>query len=273
MRLEPKTVDTDGVPRGLNLTRASLLASMKYPWDAGSAEADPSGRDKFGFYEDDRDVFDWVRSGVPERSLSLEATIMDFSDDVAYSVHDFEDAIVNGFIDPTLLSDSNHRDEVLHTMVSWVGHDQADSLGAAWERLTGVTGWVSSFRPQRAELARLKNLTSTLIGRFALSAVVDDTRKTLVVPAETAAEITVLKGIVSVHVMAHTARQPIYLEQRAMLISLAEHLYSHPESLDPVFSGDWTLATTPAERKRVVSDQVASLTDQSATALHERLCS
>jgi dGTPase len=158
-------------------------------------------------------------------------------------------------------------------MVSWVGPDQADSLGAAWERLTGVTGWVTSFRPQRAELARLKNLTSTLIGRFALSAVVDGTRKTLVVPPETAAEITVLKGIVSVHVMAHTARQPIYLEQRAMLISLAEHLYSHPESLDPVFSGDWTLATTPAERKRVVSDQVASLTDQSATALHERLCS
>ena len=142
VRLEPKTVDSEGVARGLNLTRASLLASMKYPWDAGSPEADPSGRDKFGFYEDDRDVFDWVRSGMPERSLSLEATIMDFSDDVAYSVHDFEDAIVNGFIDPALLADSKHRDEVLHTMVSWVGADQAQPLGSAWERLTGVAGWV-----------------------------------------------------------------------------------------------------------------------------------
>jgi dGTPase len=273
VRLEPKTVDSDGVPRGLNLTRASLLASMKYPWDAGSAEADPSGRDKFGFYEDDRDVFDWVRSGMPERSLSLEATIMDFSDDVAYSVHDFEDAIVNGFIDPALLADSKHRDEVLHTMVSWVGSDQAQSLGAAWERLTGVAGWVSSFQPQRVELAGLKNLTSTLIGRFALSASVDDARKTLVVPPETAAEIAVLKGIVSVHVMSHTARQPIYLAQRTMLMALAEHLYSHPESLDPVFAGDWSIATTPEAKKRVVVDQVASLTDQSATALHERLCS
>jgi dGTPase len=273
VRLEPKTVDGDGVPRGLNLTRASLLASMKYPWDATTAEVDPSGRDKFGFYEDDRDVFDWVRSGMPERSLSLEATIMDFSDDVAYSVHDFEDAIVNGFIDPALLAESAHRDEVLHTMVSWVGQDQAESLGAAWDRLTGVTGWVSSFQPQRAELARLKNLTSTLIGRFALSASVDDARGTLVVPPDTAAEIAVLKGIVSVHVMSHTARQPIYLAQRTMLIALAEHLYAHPESLDPVFGSDWATARTADAKKRVVVDQVASLTDQSATVLHERLCS
>jgi dGTPase len=273
VRLEPKTVDSEGVARGLNLTRASLLASMKYPWDAGSPVADPSGRDKFGFYEDDRDVFDWVRSGMPERSLSLEATIMDFSDDVAYSVHDFEDAIVNGFIDPALLAESAHRDEVLHTMVSWVGQEQAESLGAAWDRLTGVTGWVSAFQPQRADLAKLKNLTSTLIGRFALSAVVEDAGATLVVPAETAAEIAVLKGIVSVHVMSHTARQPIYLEQRTMLIALAEHLYSHPESLDPVFGSDWAVATTADAKKRVVADQVASLTDQSATALHERLCS
>jgi dGTPase len=112
-----------------------------------------------------------------------------------------------------------------------------------------------------------------LIGRFAVSASVDDARKTLVVPQETAAEIAVLKGIVSVHVMSHTARQPIYLAQRTMLMALAEHLYSHPESLDPVFAGDWALATGQEARKRVVVDQVASLTDQSATALHERLCS
>jgi dGTPase len=188
-------------------------------------------------------------------------------------VHDFEDAIVNGFIDPALLAEPTHRDEVLHTMVSWVGDDQAESLGAAWNRLSGVAGWVSSFQPQRAELARLKNLTSTLIGRFALSAFVDDARKTLVVPPETAAEIAVLKGIVSVHVMSHTARQPIYLAQRTMLIALAEHLYSHPESLDPVFASDWAVAVNADAKKRVVVDQVASLTDQSATVLHERLCS
>jgi dGTPase len=158
-------------------------------------------------------------------------------------------------------------------MVSWVGADQAQPLGSAWERLAGVAGWVTSFQPQRAELAGLKNLTSTLIGRFAVSASVDDARKTLVVPQETAAEIAVLKGIVSVHVMSHTARQPIYLAQRTMLMALAEYLYSHPESLDPVFAGDWALATGQEARKRVVVDQVASLTDQSATALHERLCS
>jgi len=73
--------------------------------------------------------------------------------------------------------------------------------------------------------------------------------------------------------MSHTARQPIYLAQRTMLIALAEHLYAHPESLDPVFGSDWATATTADAKKRVVVDQVASLTDQSATVLHERLCS
>jgi dGTPase len=273
VRLEPKTLDSDGVPRGLNLTRASLLASMKYPWDVAGSESDVSGREKFGFYEDDREVFEWVRGDLPERSLSLEATIMDFSDDVAYSVHDFEDAIVNRYVDPELLGDPDHRDEVLHTMTSWVGADQREALRAAWERLTQVTGWVRSFHPERAQLAKLKNLTSTLIGRFALSARVDQVGGALVVSPDTAAEIAVLKGIVSVHVMSHTARQPIYLHQRAMLLALAEYLYAHPDSLDPVFAGDWAAAGSPEAKKRVVVDQVASLTDQSATELHQRLCS
>jgi dGTPase len=58
-----------------------------------------------------------------------------------------------------------------------------------------------------------------------------------------------------------------------MLIALAEHLYSHPESLDPVFASDWAVAVNADAKKRVVVDQVASLTDPSATVLHERLCS
>ena len=31
---------------------------------------------------------------------------MDLSDDIAYSVHDFEDAIVNGYLDPARLADT-----------------------------------------------------------------------------------------------------------------------------------------------------------------------
>ncbi len=270
VRLEPKIVDAQGHPRGLNLTRTSLLATMKYPWDAASSETDRTGREKFGFYEDDRDVFEWARAELPPRGLSIEAQIMDFSDDVAYSVHDFEDAVVNDFVNPELLAQAHHRDEVLHTLQSW-GYPHAELLEQAWKDLSGVTGWVQRFSPHRSELAGLKNLTSTLIGRFAQTASIDPGGHLLEVPDQTRAEIAVLKGIVQFHVMSDTARQPVYTRQRSMLGQLADAVLGDPTLLDAVFAGDWLVATTLEAKKRVVVDQIASLTDQSATAWFERI--
>ncbi|MEY5018515.1 MAG: hypothetical protein RJB54_433, partial [Actinomycetota bacterium] len=92
-RIEAKTVDGDGISVGLNLTRATLDAATKYPW---SSLSNPK---KFGVYEDDQEIFDWVRKDAPEGKTCIEAQIMDWSDDVAYSVHDLEDALVTGQID------------------------------------------------------------------------------------------------------------------------------------------------------------------------------
>jgi len=273
VRLEPKVVDSQGLPRGLNLTRASLVATIKYPWDATASVEDVSGRDKFGVYGDDRDVFDWAREGLTERILSVEAQVMDFSDDVAYSVHDFEDAIVSGYVDPSALADPAHRDSLLEAMANSEG--SPEELGEAWERLERVPGWVTSFDHSRVGLAGLKNLTSTLIGRFAEGAqtYLESGIVQLAVPEETRAEIALLKGVVAQHVMFHTARQHMYVQQREMLTNLAQTLYSQPEHLDAVFAGDWARAQTSAEQQRVVCDQVASLTDQSAMAWVDRVCS
>ncbi|MBK8732867.1 MAG: deoxyguanosinetriphosphate triphosphohydrolase, partial [Actinomycetales bacterium] len=84
-RLEAKRVHPDGRPAGLNLTRASLDAATKYPWGRGEGPGDTA---KFGVYEDDRPVFDWFREGAEPDDRCLEAEVMDWSDDVAYSVHD-----------------------------------------------------------------------------------------------------------------------------------------------------------------------------------------
>jgi dGTPase len=88
IRLEAKTVDENGNSVGLNLTRASLDAATKYPWPRAVNTR------KFGVYDDDLEIFHWIRRGAPEGRQSMEAQIMDWSDDVAYSVHDLEDAIV-----------------------------------------------------------------------------------------------------------------------------------------------------------------------------------
>src|SRR5690606_3764418 len=116
-----KVFGPDGHSYGLNLTRASLDASCKYPWPASRGVADPSGRRKFGFYESDVAVFAWLREGAPEGQRCIEAQVMDLSDDIAYSVHDFEDAIVNGYIDVPALSARADHDELVESMSAWVG--------------------------------------------------------------------------------------------------------------------------------------------------------
>jgi dGTPase len=283
-RLEPKVFGDDGRSYGLNLTRASLDASCKYPWPEESGIADPSGRQKFGFYRSDLEVFEWMRRGAPERRLCIEAQVMDLSDDIAYSVHDFEDAVVGGYIDVASLGSRVDHDDLVTSMYEWIGgaitHDE---LIAAFDRLDSLDGWLTEYTGGRRDQGRLKNLTSQLIGRFAHAAT-DATRAAfplaslirfdadVVVPREIQAEIAVLKGIVAAFVMSRNTRQPIYQQQRQVLTALADALWqSGDASLDPGFAEDWQRAADDAARRRVVVDQVASLTDQSALAWYERL--
>jgi dGTPase len=283
-RLEPKKFGDDGRSYGLNLTRASLDASCKYPWPASSSVPDPSGRAKFGFYDDDVDAFTWMREGSPERVRCIEAQVMDLSDDIAYSVHDFEDAVVNGYIDVAALGARVNHDDLVSSMYEWIGGEfDHEQLVAAFDRLDSLDVWLDTWDSSRRDQGRLKDLTSELIGRFA-GAATRATREAapqaslirfgadVVVPESIRAEIAVLKGVVAAFVMSKNTRQPIYAQQRQILITLADVLYERgPSELDPGFAEDWRTADTDAGRKRVIVDQVASLTDQSALTWYERL--
>ncbi|MBF4599701.1 deoxyguanosinetriphosphate triphosphohydrolase [Frigoribacterium sp. VKM Ac-1396] len=283
-RIEPKVVDATGRSFGLNLTRASLDASCKYPWPAAQGIPDPGGRMKFGFYDDDTAAFDWLRRGAPRRRRCVEAQVMDLSDDIAYSVHDFEDAVVNGYVDVASLGARVDHDALVTAMHEWVGGELSrDELTEAFDRLQASPFWLESYDGSRFAQARLKNLTSQLIGRFAGSAT-QATRESypgdalmrfgasVVVSPDVIGEIAVLKGIVAAFVMTRDNRQPIYLRQREVLTSLADALWqAGPSELDRGFAADWGSADDDAARRRVVVDQVASLTDQSAMAWHDRL--
>jgi len=282
-RIEPKVFGDDDRSYGLNLTRASLDASCKYPWPAAQGVPDPSGRSKYGFYDDDTEVFQWLRAGAPDRRRCIEAQVMDLSDDIGYSVHDFEDAIVNGYVDVTALGARVDHDDLVNSMFEWIGGEVThDELIAAFDRLDSLDFWIDRWDGSRQAHGRLKNLTSQLIGRFA-GAATQATRAAhsgvlsrfgadVVVPREIQAEIAVLKGIVAAFVMSTNARRPIYAQQRDILSELADVLlWTGPAHLDVGFRADWDTAATDQQRKRAVVDQVASLTDQSAMAWHERL--
>ncbi len=282
-RLEPKVLDDAGRSVGLNLTRASLDATCKYPWTAAHAVPDPGGRQKFGVYPEDEEIFRWMREGAPGRVRCIEAEVMDLSDDIAYSVHDFEDAVLNGYLDPRRLNDPREREALLAAIQQWVGFGfDRDELADALYRLVQHPDWVSRFDGSRAATAHLKNLTSDLIGRFARAAtaatrehfdtsVLTRYRGRVIVPRVVEAEMAVLKGIIGAFVVSIDGRKGLYKEQRRVLKRLASALWERPQHLDPIFAEDFAAADSDAARRRVVVDQVASLTDRFAIEWHGRL--
>lgn len=285
-RLESKTFDAAGRSVGLNLTRATLDACTKYPWSRaeaaqpGGVHADGTPRVvvKFGVYDDDRPVFDWLRRDQPGRGRCVEAQVMDLADDVAYSVHDVEDGIVAGRLDLTRLD----RDALWDTVRSWYlpGADDA-VLDAALADLRAIDSWPDRpYDGSRRSLAAIKNLTSDLVGRFCGSvqqATFAATggrplvrhRADLVVPEATEVEVGVLKAVASLYVMQADDRVALMERQRQLVAELVEALWARgADGLDPVFVADWHEAGDDAARRRVVVDQVASLTDASAVARH-----
>ncbi|RHW47249.1 deoxyguanosinetriphosphate triphosphohydrolase [Dermacoccus abyssi] len=273
-RLEAKRQTPKGRPAGLNLTRATLDASTKYPWRRGHG---PEGSRKFGVYEDDRDVFDFVRDGE-EGGTCLEAQIMDWADDVAYSVHDVEDAIAAEALDLKALDGTAERAAVVEVAARMYAPDlPAAVLDEALERVLR-DDLPATYDGTRRDLAALKDMTSTLVGRFA-AAPEDATRERygsaplvryearLVIPDDVRAQVAVLKGISAHFVMFTPMRVEQHTRQREVVEALVAHFAEHPDDMDPMFLDDIEHATSDAEALRVVVDQVASLTDARAVRL------
>ncbi len=284
-RLETKILGPNGEHGGLNLTRATLDALTKYPWTKGQGPSPEKSERKFGCYPDDGPIFDWMREEAPSGKRCLEAQIMDLSDDIAYSVHDLEDAVATRRFDLAQLLEPGEISAIIDSTLRWYGDRiDAEELQSAALRLTSLSYWPAGYDATYADQARLKDLTSSLIGRFCQSAITATKQEfgegpfgryaaDLVLPRETEAEILFLKGIAVHYVMAPREIEPIYFQQRTLVLDLVEALEEQaPGALDEPFRTEWLRATDEAGRKRAVIDQVACLTDVSASTWHARYC-
>ena len=276
-RLEVKVIDAAGASAGLNLTRATLDASVKYPWPRRPGTA------KFGVYPDDMPVFEWLRRGAPPERRCFEAQVMDWADDVAYSVHDLEDGVVTGHIDLAALGDRGLRAELAARTGEWFPAVGAAAAEAALERLCAQPWWVRGETATARGMAALRAMTSELIARFSMAAVRATRARhgdgplrrysaDLVVPAETLAECAALKGITGWYVMDRAGAAARQARQREVVAELVELLAATaPESLDAQLRDAYRAAPDDAARLRVVIDQVARLTDNSAVRRHAEL--
>jgi dGTPase len=277
-RLEAKVVHASGEPAGLNLTRAVLDACCKYPWPRSE------GVRKYGLYAEDRGAFDWIRQGAPDGARCLEAQVMDWADDVAYSVHDVEDGVHAGLIRLASV-DTAAREELCQVAAAQYSTHTADELAPVLDELLelptlrDLAGYDGSYLAQAAA----KRATSELTGRFAGAAVRATRAKFgdeplcqyaagLIVPGAIAAECALLKAMAAQYVMRRPGSSERQGQERQLVTTLVEAAAAGaPDTLDRALAPAWEMAETEPDRLRVVIDQIAQLTDSAARAWHARL--
>lgn len=270
-RLEPKVLSPDGESYGLNLSRASLDAACKYPW----ARAD-APNNKYGAYDEDSAVLEWVRQGHQDHRPPLEGQIMDWSDDVAYSVHDVEDGILSNRIDLRVLWDLVELAALAEKGARAFGGDPNELLEAAARlRHLEVVNAATDYDGSLGKTVALKGLTSELVGRFVAATIAatkeanPDRYGELVIRPDALAEVTLLKTIAVLYVMedpGHLRRQD---RQREKIRLVYEYLLmGAPGALDPMFRAWFAAAGNDAQRQRVIIDQIASMTESRLQRIH-----
>ncbi len=187
---------------GLNLTRATLDALLKYPW----LRASRPGERKWGAYASEEADFAWVRGSAADETRCIEAQIMDWADDITYAVHDVDDFFRAGIIPMHLLArDEEERDQFLAATRARWSRTHPGRVGL-WDRFAEAFAHIMHLMPirrpytgTRAEQALLSRIRSELITRFinAPRLVGADAggRPVLEIPEDIQAEVATLKAL------------------------------------------------------------------------------
>lgn len=273
---------------GLNLTRATLNAVLKYPWLKGE---NPVIADKWGTYNSDREMFDWARAlGPGKLKKSIEAELMDWSDDVTYSVHDLDDFYRAGVIPvDRIVVDRAERarfyEEVFSRRAGRLpsGMD-AVYLRGAFDELVEKLPIRQPYTPTRADRIRLRSVTSTLIRDFVGAVTLELSEKPQVsIAKQRRAEIFMLKQLTWHYVIKNPALATQQYGQREIVRKLFHAFYAAATSKRPnadVFPVSVRELLPPLpppdqnsrlELVRLIIDFISSLTEEQAIATHNRV--
>jgi dGTPase len=272
--------------RGLDLTRASLAAVLKYPWLRGENASYPK---KWGAYESERRDFGFALEVAPgANARTLEAELMDWADDVTYAVHDIEDFYRAGRVPLNLLAkvrDPRERQRFFANVFerrkgkpSFANNQ--DALKEAFTDVMLLFPIEDAYTGERSHRAALRSFTGNLIGRYINAISLTKTNGVWGVTRDTnlEMEVTMFKELIWTYIIEAPSLATQQHGQRKIVEDLFD-IYAEAASKEET----WALfpdyyrerlevcGSDIGKMNRVCIDLIASLTEGQAIAMHGRL--
>ncbi|WP_373100174.1 MULTISPECIES: anti-phage deoxyguanosine triphosphatase [Pasteurellaceae] len=294
-RLEPYTPTA-----GMNLTRRTLLGIVKYPTilDVSSPQYDqlPSventdpryvkiddWRPGKGLFRDDIEMFHWLLEPLSEndrtlfgaftenrqnaaqtlktRYKSLDCSIMELADDIAYGVHDLEDAIVVGVVNRHQWQEAlnalkscqsgwirEHIDEITQKLFSDFHYERKNAIGALVNYFITHVRWKVT-----------ADFSEPLL------------RYNAELPAEVIAVLNVFKKFVWQYVIRDVETQRIEYKGQRILTELFQIFESDPLRLLPRNTANRWRNAAANYKKRMICDYIAGMSDAYALKVYQQL--
>lgn len=273
--------------RGLDLTRATLAAVLKYPWRRGE---NPERLSKWGAYRSEDKDFDFaieLRGDTKERTL--EAQLMDWADDITYSVHDLDDFYRAHKIPLHLLAERKYEHEreifleaVLRRHAERTGFwaDPKALRESFNEVMIGLFPLSEQYGGTWKERAALREFSSQLIGRYIGGTTLKNKGGfcELQIDGHLLLEVAVLKELTWVYVIEAPSLVGQQFGQRQAIRKLFEIYleagrHEKHRSLFPAYYREAIeeAANDGKRLKRTVTDLIAGMTESQALAMHNRL--
>jgi dGTPase len=279
--------------RGLNLTRATLNALLKYPW---TRQSDGYKKKKYGLYQSEKEEFDFARGLHPvvgDDRKSPEAEIMDWADDITYAVHDAEDFYRARLIPLDRLASLDDRSERQRffdgmyqrpELKKQMGSEPREDLEQAFLAVIRTFPIAESYTGTREQRSRLRDFSSTLIGQFVnaieLKQPISGSERFVDISHSKQLEVKMLKALTWFYVIYNPALATQQHGQRKIIRDLFE-IFSNAavsekdeeRNIIPFAFQDEVSEARGDSRHivRVVTDLIAGMTEQGLVKLHRRL--
>lgn len=293
-RLEPYTRHA-----GMNLTRRTLLGIVKYPAILGASSPqygetdEPSQDPRYikiadwkpgkGIFRDDLETFNWLLEPLSEtdrtlfcsyqkvrsvsqeilktRFKSLDCSIMELADDIAYGVHDLEDAVVVGVVS------QQQWQEAL---------EQLKQCQSAWIRQNADLLSCKLFSEHHYER---KNAIGALVNYFITNVCWYQTdffdepllRYNARLPQEVLEVLAIFKNFVWKYVICDVETQRIEYKGQRILTEMFRIFESDPQRLLPRNTANRWKDAEPQHKKRIICDYMAGMSDAYALKVYQNL--